>query len=496
MFNISPAARITFGIVGLTLSLLLVADFFGITPDGERDAIKQRQHFAEMVSVQISVAVKQKNVAAMQSLLWSIVQRNDQLLSAAVRRQDGVLLARFGEHERLWEVAADNSPTRMQLPAMDGSKVFGQIELMFKPVGKEGPFGLAIAGTLYGLIGFIVLFGSIAYWIFLRRSLMYLDPSAVVPARVHSALNVLTNGVLILDEKERIVLVNDSLADKIGKHSDVLMGKRPSSMHWGVPKEHGDSFMFPWAETQLTGVDKTGVLLSLETRVGKSVFLVNSSPIIDDDGKQRGVIVGFDDVTDLEAKNRLLHDMLDELEKSKVQVENQNKKLHVLATRDALTNCHNRRSLYDSFEKALEYAKKSSQPLSCIMTDIDHFKLVNDTHGHAAGDIIIKMVASVLTDVVREEDIVSRYGGEEFCIMLLGINVFEAEKIAERCRAKIAGQVSDGIKVTSSFGVSSLCFGAEDVDQLINQADEALYLSKDRGRDCVSSWEERRTMAS
>ncbi len=488
-FNISPTVRITIGVLSLTLSLILVADFIGMTPDGERNVIEQRQRFVEMLTVQLSVAVEKKNARAMKSLLWTAVQRNKEIVSAAIRRPDGVIFVQYGEHEKNWEnFAGNNTSTEMQLPIMQKNKTYAQVEVLFHPIGEVGIFGIPI-GTLSGLLIFVVLIGSFGYWILIRRSLMYLDPTSVIPGRVRSALDVLASGVLILDEKERIVMSNAVFSNKVRIPAGQLIGMRPSEFPWRSPRDDESSVDLPWQDALKSGLDRANVMLRLT--VGESserVFLVNSSPIIDENDKLRGVMVGFDDVSDLEAKNRMLHDMVQELEQSKDKVDKQNEKLHYLATRDPLTGCHNRRSLYEQFESTMKHSMAQNKPLSCIMSDIDHFKAVNDTYGHGAGDEIIKMVTKALREAVREEDVVGRYGGEEFCIMLPGISVFEAKKIAERCRKSIESESCENIKVTSSFGVSSLSGGAKTVDEMISQADAALYLSKENGRNRVTGW--------
>ncbi|RYZ78585.1 MAG: GGDEF domain-containing protein, partial [Moraxellaceae bacterium] len=127
---------------------------------------------------------------------------------------------------------------------------------------------------------------------------------------------------------------------------------------------------------------------------------------------------------------------------------------------------------------------------SCIMLDIDHFKRVNDTYGHNAGDEVIKMVASIVSELVRDVDLVARFGGEEFCIVLPGAPLAQACLIAERCRKKIAASVCNGIRITSSFGVTSKREGATTPNELIHQADQALYFSKQNGRNRVTNWAE------
>lgn len=490
--KVSPAVRLTFGVVSLTLSLLLVADFLGFVPDGEKAVIEQRKHFAEMLSVQMSLATQKHDVAALQAILWAAVKRNDDLLSAGVRRKNLTLLVQFGDHQDQWGAVNDtrNTSTRMSLPIIQGQESFGRVELRFKPVAGVGLLSFA-KGKLLGLVLFVVIGGSFSYWFLLNRSLRYLDPSSVVPDRVRSALDVLANGVLIVDENECIVLANAAFIKKCGySHKKSLIGLKPSRLKWqrcDDRREPGSDF--PWLISLESGEEKVGFLLRMPNESGgERTFLVNSAPIYDENDKLKGAMIGFDDVTDIEEKNAMLNSMLKELEQSKSEVEKRNEKLHVLATRDPLTHCYNRRAFNDKFNKILEKAELNNEPVSCIMTDIDHFKLVNDTHGHAAGDEIIKLVASTLNDNVRVEDVVGRYGGEEFCIILPGINAITTQAIAERCRRHIQSKEYNTIKVTSSFGVSSTDWGCANSEMLVQQADEALYVSKDKGRNRVTLW--------
>ncbi len=490
MLKLSPAVRITLGVVALTLGLLAFADLLGFIPDGKQQAVEQRQRLSEMLSIQVAIALKDNNTVAIQSLLWTAVERNKELKSAAVRRRDGAILASQGDHQKYWKAdQEENTATQMKLPVSKGKLTAGNLELTFSPIDTATTFGV-FSRDILGLSIFVILIGSGAYWYFLRRSLTYLDPSSAVPARVRTAMNVLNNGVFILDEKGKIVLANDAISRKLGESAENLIGKTPSTLPWIVPEANGPKFIMPWRETLGAGVTRSGVYLGLEGKEGKKfTFMVNSSPITDADGKQRGAILGLDDITEIETKTLLLEKSIRELEASKKQVEEKNVQLHIMATRDPMTNCHNRRSLYSSMESIFPTAKSTGGTLTCIMTDIDHFKKVNDTYGHSAGDEIIKMVSATLLDIIGEENIVCRYGGEEFCIMLNGVGIFEAKKLAERCRARIEAQVTSGISVTSSFGVSTLKYGAETIDELISQADEALYVSKTKGRNRVTNWE-------
>ena len=222
--------------------------------------------------------------------------------------------------------------------------------------------------------------------------------------------------------------------------------------------------------------------------------MVNSAPVKDGEGVNRGVMVTFDDVTQIEEKNDQLEDMLGMLKKSRDEIRRQNRELQVLATRDPLTDCLNRRSFYEKYETIFNAARKNGHLLSCIMVDIDMFKSVNDRFGHAIGDEVIKSVAGCLLSSLRSTDTVCRYGGEEFCIILPGMDLEQAVHTAERARKYIESKSIPGkpdssyIRITASFGVTSVHQGADNLMQFIDQADKALYMSKNSGRNRVSTW--------
>ena len=165
-----------------------------------------------------------------------------------------------------------------------------------------------------------------------------------------------------------------------------------------------------------------------------------------------------------------------------------------MATHDPLTEILNRRSLFQGFDSLLQAAKASGEPLSCMMVDIDYFKSINDRYGHSEGDTVIRTVARLLSQHSRPSDLVGRYGGEEFCMVLPGVDAKLCQAIAERIRLSIeATQCSDhfpDLRITASFGVASLHAGISDAKMLVEQADAALYESKEAGRNRVTIWHE------
>ncbi len=165
------------------------------------------------------------------------------------------------------------------------------------------------------------------------------------------------------------------------------------------------------------------------------------------------------------------------------------------ATLDALTGLNNRRQFDVRLGQEVATAKRKKKPLCCIMIDVDYFKKVNDTYGHIAGDCVLKRVGKIIPQELREYDIASRYGGEEFSILLPFTTIQEAFAVAQRLRkaieeaemdiseAKIEGVKS--IKVTASFGVSEYVDTIKDPKELYKMADSALYEAKERGRNRV-----------
>lgn len=159
------------------------------------------------------------------------------------------------------------------------------------------------------------------------------------------------------------------------------------------------------------------------------------------------------------------------------------------AIRDPLTGLYNRRYMQETLSRDLSRAKREGYPLALVLLDLDHFKLVNDTYGHAAGDEVLKTVSAILTQGTRESDMICRYGGEEFLIALPGMSPNQALKRVEAWRLELAQtdtHVGDAmVNVTLSAGIAVYPMHGADTDTLVARADEALYRSKDQGRNRV-----------
>lgn len=174
------------------------------------------------------------------------------------------------------------------------------------------------------------------------------------------------------------------------------------------------------------------------------------------------------------------------LDKKNVALEKANATINELLRSDALTGIANRLYLREYYNKVQAFAIRHHSQLSIVMTDIDHFKVVNDQHGHQVGDQVLIEFANLLKENCREEDLPVRYGGEEFCILLVATDAEQAYYQAERIRSQVEATPigEQKLKITASFGVATLMEN-ESLDDLLMRADAALYKAKNSGRNRV-----------
>ncbi|TCS82525.1 diguanylate cyclase [Tepidibacillus fermentans] len=159
--------------------------------------------------------------------------------------------------------------------------------------------------------------------------------------------------------------------------------------------------------------------------------------------------------------------------------------LRSLSVTDVLTNAYNRRYFIQKLEEEIERARRNGNKFSLVMLDIDRFKSINDRFGHNAGDLVLKRIAEMIKNRIRKIDILVRWGGEEFIILLPDTTVKNAARLAEELRVNLSRMDIPGVgRVTASFGVVSYCLG-DTVDSLVNKVDNMMYEAKAAGRNSV-----------
>jgi two-component system, cell cycle response regulator len=177
------------------------------------------------------------------------------------------------------------------------------------------------------------------------------------------------------------------------------------------------------------------------------------------------------------------------------QILNENRRLlaqlQIAAKSDALTGVLNRHAMTEEFEFHRSVSILTDLPLSCVILDVDKFKAINDQFGHLAGDEVLKTVARVISDTMRPGDIIARFGGEEFCVILVDASELDAVTWAEQARLslrefqfELAGKNQS---ITASFGVAERSEKTRSIEQLIDHADQALMIAKKAGRDQVKT---------
>ncbi len=497
----SPITRISLGLTALLITLLLLADLvLGVVPSHGQQERLLRKWVAENLAVQLTGLLQTGDHVAVGRTIQQVLARNTDLRSIRVHRLDGGMLLQRGELPSADDLRGDHASelNHLRVPVLAGRQVWGEVELFFVPLESGGlRQWLAQPGVqLLLVLGFGGFLLSHAY---LSRAMQYLNPSATVPDRVRLAYDNLTEGLLILDPQARIVLANKAFRALHPAGQATLHGQPIGAMQWllvGRSVELPEAP--PWQRT-LAGLGKVeGEPLRLPlpgAQPGEDAerhLRVSSAPVQDDRGRLRGCMVSFVDETELQRSHARLQDSMAETQRAKAEVEQKNQELQRLASRDPLTGCFNRRAFFEAASEHFEQARQSHQPLCCVMSDIDHFKSFNDSYGHAVGDQVIQVVARALGAGIRPDDLLCRYGGEEFCLLLPGLGPAEALAVAERLRAAIEAEAQRAIRgtevrrITSSFGVATLLTGARSLEELIDQADQALYRSKENGRNQVT----------
>lgn len=206
--------------------------------------------------------------------------------------------------------------------------------------------------------------------------------------------------------------------------------------------------------------------------------------VTDNVGHVMGIVTQQDLISRTYLKwSQLMQDHFKQFEEITQILQQKNHHLTQLATKDTLTQVHNRHMFVELFEKELSIAKRQISKLSLAMIDLDHFKKVNDTYGHNIGDYVLKHFASLVISTVREADLFARWGGEEFVLLLRNAGCEEAYCVGEKIRNLLEGYTFNDVgTVTCSIGITEVT-SADTIQSAIERADNAMYMAKNGGRN-------------
>jgi len=278
----------------------------------------------------------------------------------------------------------------------------------------------------------------------------------------------------IVDRDYRYVRFNDTYARTRNRLSKDLFGKKCYEVL------HGRTAVCDDCVVEKTFLSKAPCMKEKQVALpggSEEWFEISTYPIFDNQKNVSHVVEYTRDITFRKKEEEEKEELI--------------KTLNHLSTTDSLTGLFNRRALNEMLQHEIERASRYNNNLSLIICDVDLFKNINDTYGHTAGDRALTVVSDVLRRTLRKADILGRYGGDEFMIILPETSLTGAQSLAEKVRAAVEQQELDlsgnkRIGLTLSIGVASCCMAEDNLDTLVSLADAALYRSKEAGRNKIS----------
>jgi diguanylate cyclase (GGDEF)-like protein/PAS domain S-box-containing protein len=306
-----------------------------------------------------------------------------------------------------------------------------------------------------------------------------------------TALRSAANGIVITDRSGTITWVNPAACDITGYHPEELVGHHTRLLKSGA---HDRAFYEALWTRVLNGETWTGTIVNRRKDGALYHEEQTIAPVLDDAGHVSHLIAIKQDISERRRTEEALKAAHAELAARVGEIEALNLRLREQAVRDPLTNLHNRRYFEEAIPGEVARALRLDQPLALLAIDLDHFKGVNDTHGHQVGDQVLQNLARAISADARASDLVCRLGGEEFAVCLPGAALPAALARAERLRSRfsesrIAGADGATVACTLSVGVAMFRGKGDTIEATSQRADAALYQAKHEGRNRVATAE-------
>ncbi len=298
----------------------------------------------------------------------------------------------------------------------------------------------------------------------------------LVPVSRHALLENMDEGVLVLDVEKRISDINSAALRLLGLSGEGWIGRDVPALLRNWPQLL--AYCSAQAETQG------------EIQVLGRYLQIRATPLAHPGHKPYGLLLVIRDISAHKLAEVALLEANDRLHAHVAEIEALQVKLQEQAIRDPLTGLFNRRYLEETLQRELARAARSGRPLGIVMIDVDYFKEVNDRHGHMAGDIALQALGRLLAANTRGGDVACRYGGEEFAIALPGATLEAAHDRAEQLRRAVEVMHVEyegaALRLTISAGIAAYPTHGDRADQVLDNADKALYQAKTSGRNhCV-----------
>jgi len=290
-----------------------------------------------------------------------------------------------------------------------------------------------------------------------------------------------------MQEKKPVIMIVDDVATNVQALASILKDdytlkvatNGQTALKLSLQDPIPDLILLDVQMPGMSGFDVCKILKSKDSTKGIPVIFVTGN--VSDGSEELGLKLGAVDYITKPIKEAIVKARV----KTHIDLKLMSDNLFSLAMNDALTSVYNRHFLFNEAERILSRYRRNKEQFSVIMLDIDHFKSINDKHGHQVGDEVLQAIANELKISIRSGDLVARYGGEEFVVILTDCDLILAEEKAEYLRASIEKLNPNGLKVTSSFGIAVSDRKYIDFDEMLKDADDALYEAKDSGRNRV-----------